>query len=190
MNAASSGFVPNPSTHLLLLVQQGNEGWERMVRLVQPACERWLRGKRVPHQDVADITQDTLVKIHKSISTFEKGRKFGSWVFTILHNTWVDHLRKGRHGGGEGGSDFLEHMHQLPDPIESVAFDTMMLAEALRIVEQEVSPQRWLAFRRVKLEQAEYATVVEETGRTRPAIYADVFQVMQRLRDLLSESEP
>jgi RNA polymerase sigma factor (sigma-70 family) len=187
MNPDASGFVPNPSTNLLLLVRNGQAGRDRLTHLVQPACERWLRTKGTQPHDVHDITQETLLKIHAAIDSYDKSRKFGSWVFTILYRTWVDHHRKNvRHQAG-GGSDHFEQLHQQSDPIEENQFDTLLLAEALTIVEREVPTQRWHAFRRVKLDGASYETVAAETERSLPAIYADIHQVMTRLRDLMCE---
>lgn len=41
-----------------------------------------------------DLTQETFVKAFRSLSSFDQQRKFSSWLFTIAHNTTIDHLRR------------------------------------------------------------------------------------------------
>ena len=43
-----------------------------------------------------DLAQETLIKAHRAIATFDRRRKFSSWLFKIAHNTAIDHLRRKR----------------------------------------------------------------------------------------------
>jgi len=43
-----------------------------------------------------DLTQETFVKAFRGLGTFDRNRKFSSWLFTIAHNTTIDHLRRKR----------------------------------------------------------------------------------------------
>ncbi|MEQ8766766.1 MAG: sigma-70 family RNA polymerase sigma factor [Planctomycetota bacterium] len=50
------------------------------------------------HQDLEDIAQDILVKIHKSLDKFDfdRGTKFSTWLFTFVRNHCFDVLKKRR----------------------------------------------------------------------------------------------
>ncbi len=64
-----------------------------------------------------DLTQETFVKAFRALATFDRRRKFSSWLFTIAHNTTIDHVRRKQlptvslEAGGEneegGGLAFL-----------------------------------------------------------------------------------
>ncbi|MEE9309388.1 MAG: RNA polymerase sigma factor [Cocleimonas sp.] len=41
-----------------------------------------------------DLVQDTLGKALKSYQQLKDHRKIDAWLFRILHNTWMDHLRR------------------------------------------------------------------------------------------------
>lgn len=41
-----------------------------------------------------DLTQETFIKAFRALATFDPQRKLSSWLFTIAHNTTIDHLRK------------------------------------------------------------------------------------------------
>ena len=41
-----------------------------------------------------DLAQETFVKAHRSLASFDAGRKLSSWLFRIAHNTAIDALRR------------------------------------------------------------------------------------------------
>ena len=44
--------------------------------------------------DTEDVFQETLIKIWKGLPDYNYGNRFSSWIFTVAHNTAMDHLRK------------------------------------------------------------------------------------------------
>lgn len=83
-----------------------------------------------------DLFQETFIQVHRNASSFDAGRRFRPWLFTIAANKARDHLRAmGRHyvtsldntaGGRGGGSDestaFVDLMDSgmAPPPTEIV----------------------------------------------------------------------
>ena len=43
-----------------------------------------------------DLAQETFVKAFRSLASYDRQRKLSSWLFTIAHNTTIDHLRRKR----------------------------------------------------------------------------------------------
>jgi len=41
-----------------------------------------------------DLTQETFLKAFRSLDSFDQSRKFSSWLFSIAHNTTIDHVRR------------------------------------------------------------------------------------------------
>lgn len=46
--------------------------------------------------DARDVCQDAFLKVHKSLATFEGESQFFTWLYRIVTNLCIDHLRKKR----------------------------------------------------------------------------------------------
>jgi RNA polymerase sigma-70 factor, ECF subfamily len=46
------------------------------------------------HADAEDVSQAAFVKVYRSIGTFQKGASLNSWLYRVVVNTAIDHLRK------------------------------------------------------------------------------------------------
>lgn len=46
------------------------------------------------HADAEDISQISFMKVHKSIGTIRRGRGLNSWLYRIVYNTAIDHIRR------------------------------------------------------------------------------------------------
>lgn len=51
-------------------------------------------GRRLPAQDVDDVLQDVLLRIHRNVKYLSDDSRFGPWVYSVAHNAVVDRLRK------------------------------------------------------------------------------------------------
>jgi len=46
------------------------------------------------HADAEDVSQVAFMKIHKAIGTLKPGHGLNTWIYQIVHNSAVDHIRK------------------------------------------------------------------------------------------------
>jgi len=81
-------------------VEQALEGSQEAYRLLlelyqRPVFSIVVRMVRDPAL-AEDLTQETFVKAFRALGTFDRSRKFSSWLFTIAHNTTIDHVRRKR----------------------------------------------------------------------------------------------
>lgn len=78
------------------VVAGDHDAFRQLVeRYQRPVYGLLLRMVRAPAL-AEDLAQETLIKAHRAIATFDRSRKFSSWLFKIAHNTAIDHLRKNR----------------------------------------------------------------------------------------------
>jgi RNA polymerase sigma factor (sigma-70 family) len=49
-------------------------------------------------EDAEEISQDTFIKAYQSLKSFQGKAKFSSWLYRIVYNTGISHLRKLDHG--------------------------------------------------------------------------------------------
>ena len=76
------------------VVDGDGDAFRQLVeRYQRPVYGLLLRMVRTPAL-AEDLTQETLIKAYRAIATFDRSRRFSSWLFKIAHNTAIDHLRK------------------------------------------------------------------------------------------------
>jgi len=46
------------------------------------------------HADAEDVSQVAFMKVHKSLGTFQKDASLNSWLYRIVVNAAIDHIRK------------------------------------------------------------------------------------------------
>ena len=87
--------------------------------------------------DAEDICQESFIKLHRSIRTYSSNHKFVTWLFRLVTNTAIDHLRK------QKKSRRLPVEAGLPD--RSQASDSDLRLTLDRIL-SKVSPKQRMAF--------------------------------------------
>ncbi len=65
---------------------------ERYQRPVYGLLVRMVRDPALAE----DLAQETLVKAYRALGSFDRRRRFSSWLFKIAHNTAIDQLRRVR----------------------------------------------------------------------------------------------
>jgi len=65
-------------------------------RLMPKLCHFIIALFGVRQHDAEEIASDSMLKVHKSVARFNPrgGAKLTTWIFEIVRNTAVDHLRK------------------------------------------------------------------------------------------------
>jgi RNA polymerase sigma-70 factor (ECF subfamily) len=66
-------------------------------RLLLGEIKIWLEAffrKRVHHDAVDDLVQETLLAIHNKKQTFDIKREFMPWLIAVARHKWIDRIRK------------------------------------------------------------------------------------------------
>jgi RNA polymerase sigma-70 factor (ECF subfamily) len=74
-----------------MLHASARESWEVLADRLGGFIAR-----RLPPDDVDDVLQDVLLRIHKSARDLTDEQHFGAWVYSIARNAIVDRLRRKR----------------------------------------------------------------------------------------------
>jgi RNA polymerase sigma-70 factor (ECF subfamily) len=114
-------------------------GFATLVRRHQDALFRQARGMGLDPDTAEDIVQDVFVKAYVRLKSCRKPDRFRSWVFRILRNACLDHLKDIRRrtvpferaapGGEEafGTATHAEVRHEIADALQRL---TPLLREA------------------------------------------------------------
>jgi len=182
---ASSVFGTHTSATLLLRLQdlEDHEAWAAFVERYAPVVFSWCRRFSLQDSDAANVTQDVLVKLMRSMRSFRyepgKGR-FRGWLKTVTANAVRDLARswEGRiRGSGDDSRQNPLNSLQAPDAIESLSADIEaqyqreLLAKATDLVRPRVKPANWAAWELTSVKNLPAVKAASEIGITIGAVY-------------------
>jgi len=165
--------------------------WQRLFDLYQPLLRSWALRAGLGDADADDLVQETLSVVVREVPRFQRGRAgaFRSWLRAILANRLRDFFRA-RHARpvATGGSDFLEKLDQLEAPDSELSqlwdreHDRHVAAKVMKIVQNDIEPATWQAFRRQVFDGVPAAAVAAELGLSYNAVLLAKSRVLKRLR--------
>lgn len=74
-------------------IENYNEVWSIWLSSKEK-LHRYMLSKFKDKELAADITQDVLLKVHKSCCSNREIKNINAWLFQIAHNAALDHLKK------------------------------------------------------------------------------------------------
>jgi RNA polymerase sigma-70 factor (ECF subfamily) len=197
MTEDHSALHTRPSLLIRLRDSRDSEAWSTFVDTYAPLIHRYCRRRGLQDSDAADITQEVLVQVSRSVRSFdyqrERGR-FRDWLGSVTHSKLARHARSGsRVVSGAGGS--------ATDPLDQVAspeqdsewaeeFNAQVLRVALERIRVHFEPPTWRAFELAWCQDRPAPEAARELGLTASAVYVAKSRVLKRLREeILSLAE-
>lgn len=138
-------MVENDEYNIALYLSGDEAGLHALIRAYTKRIYGFVFKMVKTTADAEDITQETFVKVWKSIKKYKQGQGFKAWIFTIAYNTSIDYLRKKKE---YVFSDFEREDHtntfieQTPDtePRPDELFDQTQDAQQLSLLLDKLSP--------------------------------------------------
>lgn len=151
-------------------------------RHVQP-CLRFAARMLGNRQDAEDATQETLVRAHRALSSYESHTAFRTWLFAILVNRCrTALLRRSRYGRRVVTDD-----EALRGAVSSDDGDAIALRVEIARAVATLEPEQREAFLLKHVEQLSYEEMVEITGAGLSALKMRVKRACERLQLALRE---
>src|SRR5687767_12108408 len=66
------------------------------IAAMLPRLRRFARGLARSAEEADDLVQGACERALRSIDSWQPGSRLDSWMFRILHNLWIDTLRRKR----------------------------------------------------------------------------------------------
>ena len=87
-----------PSDHdLIRSAQRGEElGFELLVKRYEERAMRVALGLVADREDARDLAQEAFLRVFRNIERFDFQHEFTTWLYRIVTNLAIDHLRKRR----------------------------------------------------------------------------------------------
>ena len=190
----STGTTTSPT--LLLRVRDFRDGsaWNEFVDRYAPRIFQWCRRCEIQENDAADVTQEVLYKLVRSIDAFKYDRTRGSfrgWLKAVTVNTIRDLARsskqRDRGSGDTGVARFLsaiedeQAVERLVDAVEA-GYRQELLEDAGRRVRCRVQAHTWTAFQLTAVEQVSAKEAAERLGISVPDVYVAKSRVLKLMR--------
>lgn len=132
--------------------------------------------------EAQEATQDTFIKMHKSLSSFQQGSKFSSWLYKIAYRTSLDYLRKRKKT-----VDIEEVSFSLESNTNS--HDNVMmqseLSEQLLMAISYLNPEEAGVIRMFYLEEMTIKELAKITGNTISNVKVKLFRGRKKLAGII-----
>jgi RNA polymerase sigma-70 factor (ECF subfamily) len=87
--------VPDPDLRLLDLCRQGDaHAFETLFRKYQTYVYNIGLGMLSNSEDAADVTQETFLRLHRSLDSFRGDSSFSTWLYRVAVNLCITELRR------------------------------------------------------------------------------------------------
>jgi RNA polymerase sigma-70 factor (ECF subfamily) len=189
------------STRVSLLLRlkdsRDHESWSKFVEIYGPVVYEYGRRHGLQDADAADLTQEVLRAVARSVGDFRYNPSrgsFRSWLFTVARTKRINlYVQGARQPRGSGDSEVIEQLNQIvgrdEDDSEAVewkhAFEQRLLDWAAARVRSEFREPTWVAFWRTAFDQVSPQQVASDLGMTLGAVYAAKSRVMARFRETI-----
>lgn len=133
------------------------------------------------HEDAADATQNTFIKVHASLSTFRFEAKLSSWIFSIATRQGIDLIRKRR----IEEVPFEEHVNHLES---DVYFDGDKAAVLLHAAVLTLPEKQRIVFVLKHFQGLDYKRISECTGTSIGALKASFHHAKEKIKPYINSN--
>ena len=168
---------------LIKRCQRGDrQAFDELIRLYYDYVSGFLLKATENETLCEDLTQETFLKMIRSIERFDPGGSagFGTWLITIAKNCYIDHLRRNRVHLEDIESLQLEDERNVADEVER-----KLRYEQVMSVMETLPPEQALAIRLKYVEDMTLAQIAERFGVQPKTIKSRIHDGTAKLRKKL-----
>src|SRR6516162_2341335 len=201
--ANESGHTSNPGSALATVMSLANSDDVALVREAQTGnrtafeelVHRYDRDvlrlalnlmKRT--EDARDVYQEAFLKVYRNLHRFRFECSFYTWLYRIVTNVCLDHLRRRQARQEEAGTDFFERQReQRPtlDPERHLLGQEIKrrLASAM----ERLSPRERIVFEMKHYQGLKLRAIGDALGTSEETVKNSLFRATRKLRNELGE---
>ena len=150
---------------------------EDIVELI-PRLRRYARALAGDRNAADDLVQDTLERAWAKFHLYRRGTDLRAWLFTVMHNVYVNQLRARRHA-----VPLDEEMPELAQAAREI--DTLVLRD-LDAAIRRLPPDQREVLLLVALEEMSYAEAAGTLGIPIGTVMSRLARAREKLRNMLS----
>lgn len=173
------------------------DAWAQFVEIYSPVIFSFARRSGMQESDAADLVQEVMGEVTKSINGFEYDPKLGrfrSWLYKIAKRTIFRVQRKRRsQPTPSGDSETLHLLEDQPDTYDEVQefwnkeYQRTLLEWAADKIRPQFQDATWQAFWLTSVEEKSAKDVAAELGLSLGSVYVAKSRVTKRLAEKIQE---
>jgi RNA polymerase sigma-70 factor (ECF subfamily) len=147
-------------------------------------------------QDAWDLAQDSFLKAWKSIKRFRGKSSFYTWIYRIVMNVTIDHMRKKQIKGS--GAEFddqiqlkeIEPAARTAPKADELPFERMERGELRQKIDNaiaQLTPEHRAVILMKETEDMQYHEIAEALGCSIGTVMSRLFYARKRLQNLLKD---
>lgn len=167
---------------------------QRYQRKVYAVAYGFLRNQ----EDALDVVQESFIKVHRYIGKFEGNSSFYTWLYRIVANLCIDHLRRAKRHRDVEFDDGLRHDgkdESSPEPLAHVAplgdpSDMLRRKEILAAVEtslEQLSDKHRAVIVMRELQGLSYEEMAQAMKCSKGTIMSRLFHARRNMQKLLND---
>ena len=189
---------PPETRHSLIIRlkdQRNNLAWTEFLCAYEPFLLRLVRKQGTPERHVADVSQQLLIAIAKSVEGWEpdgKSASFRRWLGCVARNVAIKFMmRERKQITGQGGSDFLTVLEEAIDSSVNGElphqYQQELILWAAERVRSEFRESSWRAFWETEVAGRSIAEVSKDLGVSVGSVYMSRSRIFARIRVIIEE---
>ncbi len=167
--------------------------FQRYERKVYAVAYGFLRNQ----EDALDVTQEAFIKVHRYLPNFEGQSSFYTWLYRIVANLCIDHLRRAgrkkdvefddklRHDGENDAAAARLPVSTLGDPSKAVRDKEIL--DAVEASLAELSEKHRMVIVMRELQGLSYADMAKEMNCSKGTIMSRLFHARRNMQKLLKQ---
>lgn len=195
---ARAGLYPKiDESGIIRAVQRGDHGaFEQLVRAYDQSVLRLAMNLLRSPEDARDVYQEAFLRVYRNIGSFRFDCSFHTWLYRIVTNICLDHLRKRKVRKEE--SPVVETMEGAVDRMESIEEGAphsnpernlwnAQLKNRIDSALLELSPRERMVFELRHYQGLRLRNIGEILGTSEEAAKNCLFRATQKMRAVLGE---
>ncbi len=190
--------MPHPETRHSLIVRLKNEhdqpAWRDFVVAYESFLQRLVARQGVPEHHIADVTQQILIAIGRSVENWkpdDRPESFRRWLTTVSRHVVIKFMtRERRQAGGPGGTEWIQQLRELPSrpaASEDARYQHELIIWAAEQVRHEFMETSWSAFWATTIQERTVHEIAAELNVSPGSIYMSRSRIMARIRLKIQE---
>lgn len=174
-----------------------SEAWVEFVERYGRLIYDWCLNRRLQPADAEDVTQDVLVRMARTLKTFEYNPKltFRGWLRRVTENALADFFRdRERRAMMKLSGSILETLKDVTARDDLVkrlgqSFDLELFERAAAMVQKRVEARRWQAWHLTAVKKIAAEDVSQQLDMKIPTVYSSRYQVQKMISEELQRLE-
>jgi len=171
------------------------EAWSEFVGIYEQAIFRYSRSRGLQDADAWEVVQQVLLTVHQKVSQWRPNHQPGAfrcWLLRTAHRVCLhafrDLVRCDRAAGGSGVENPIDHVPEATEIDDDRRdFERWAFCWAAGLVQREIDPVTWQAFRMTAVEGMSAAETAQRLGMKIGSVYTAKCRVIVRIRELVFE---